>query len=280
MSQDFVNSRSFELEQGTLFGKNNDYKIIEKLKNGGMGEVWLAKKEETLANGKKSTSKVVLKLLPKSQNNDQDEAIARERFAREYELVRNLQHQNICLARETGSDERSQRFYIITDYVDGMTLREWSKDQPDHENGISPKKLLPIFLQIADALDYLHKNGVMHRDVKPENIMMTGKSDAPRPLLIDFGISDRIRENIEIAGAVTAANLGIPGGTHPYMPPEQIDSRAQDGRTDQFALAMVLYEMLNGKFPRETFFAGNMLRNILFQKYSKHFTKQQKKAIK
>lgn len=57
MSQDFVNSRSFELEQGTLFGKNNDYKIIEKLKNGGMGEVWLAKKEETLANGKNRRQK-------------------------------------------------------------------------------------------------------------------------------------------------------------------------------------------------------------------------------
>jgi len=155
------------------------------------------------------------------------------------------------------------------EYADGGTLADWFEKQPGHENGLPLETLLPIFRPLAEALDLAHRNGILHRDVKPQNIMFMGREKTP--VLIDFGIAARIRpENVtshtqSFSRTDTMAHSS--SGTPRYMAPEQMEGKPQNGRTDQYALAMVLYEMLVGSLP----FSGNSA-SILLQKL--HFTPQ------
>ncbi len=157
-----------------------------------------------------------------------------ERFEREGEIGEKLDHPGVM---KVYSDGDRSRVYMVMEWVDGRLLREILT-----EAGKLPiERARAVAIRICDALDYIHRNGVVHRDLKPENIMV-GADDAIK--LIDFGIAGK-------AGArrLTFAKLSNVVGTPDYISPEQVKGKRGDGRSDIYALGVMLYEMLTGKTP-------------------------------
>jgi serine/threonine protein kinase len=211
------------------------YQIVELLGRGGMGEVWKAYDPHRKRH-------VVIKLLPLLLlGNEAELRRIRESFAK----VNALQHQHICPVYDLQTDERAGH-YLVMKYLEGETLAVY-RFRTVREHGQFPaEKLAEVLRPIALALDYAHGEQIVHRDVKPQNIMV--RSDGSDPQLVDFGLADEIRLS---TSRVSKANLDI-SGTYPYMAPEQWRGRQQDGRTDQYALAVVAYELLAGHPPFET----------------------------
>ena len=209
------------------------YRIIKKLGAGGMGEVYLA--EDTQLG-----RRVAIKLLPPETISDEH---ARKRLVREARAAATLDHPNICSIYEV--DEADGRSFIAMQYVEGETL-----DLKLKRKSLELKESLTIASQIADALVEAHAHGIIHRDIKPGNIMITSRGQAK---VMDFGLakviplSDLVRSEAE-----TEALLSTPGailGTVPYMSPEQVRGEALDARSDIFSFGVVLYEMLSGRQP-------------------------------
>jgi eukaryotic-like serine/threonine-protein kinase len=157
-----------------------------------------------------------------------------DRFRREEEIGKSLDHPGVMKVFD--SDDRSQ-IYMVMEWVDGKLLRQILSG----EKKLSPERAVKIALGIADALSYIHSHGVVHRDLKPENIMI---DDDGRIKLIDFGIA-----GMEGARRLTFAKLSQVMGTPEYISPEQVKGKRGDGRSDIYALGVMLYEMLTGKAP-------------------------------
>ena len=157
-----------------------------------------------------------------------------DRFKREGEIGQKLDHPGVM--KVFPDDDRS-RVYMVMEWVDGRLLR-----QALHDSGKLPiDRAIKIAISINDALDYIHRNGVVHRDLKPENIMIGGDDQIK---LIDFGIAGK-----EGARRLTFAKLSQVMGTPDYISPEQVKGKRGDGRSDIYALGVMLYEMLTGKTP-------------------------------
>ncbi len=208
------------------------YKIIEKLGSGGQGEVYLAEDSRL-------DRKVALKILPQHLS---ERAELRERFEREARAVSSLNHPHICTLYDIG--EQDGIHYLVMEHLVGETLEARLAKE-----ALPLEQTLEYAIQIADALDKAHRQGVVHRDLKPGNIMLV-KSGAK---LLDFGLAKLQATDTPTnlsALPTEQANLTAEGtilGTLQYMAPEQLEGKEADSRTDIFAFGAVVYEMATGK---------------------------------
>jgi tetratricopeptide (TPR) repeat protein/predicted Ser/Thr protein kinase len=198
------------------------YKILTKLGEGGMGVVYKAE-DLTL------TRPVALKFLPHGLETHEPE---RERFLQEARAAAILNHPNICTIYEIAEAESQQ--FIAMEYVDGVTLRERIA-----EGKLRTGTAVGYAIQIGEALEEAHTKGVVHRDIKAENIMVNAKNQVK---VMDFGLA-------KLKGAVQLTKTSSTVGTLAYMAPEQIEGKQVDARSDIFSFGVVLYEMLTGHLP-------------------------------
>ena len=196
------------------------YKILEKLGEGGMGVVYKA--QDTKLN-----RTVALKFLPDRVN--QDEA-AKARFLQEAQAAAGLNHPNICTIH--GVEEADGSLFIVMEYIEGGTLREKIPFSRSDD-------AITIATQIGEALQEAHAKGIVHRDIKADNIMLTAKGQAK---VMDFGLA-------KLKGAMKLTRTSSTVGTLGYMAPEQIQGGEVDHRSDIFSFGVLLFEMLTGKLP-------------------------------
>jgi serine/threonine protein kinase/ABC-type transport system substrate-binding protein len=221
------------------------YRIVEKIGEGGMGEVY---KAEDLKLGRQ----VAVKLLPSGSHADHN---AKSRFIQEARAASALNHPNIVTIH---SIEQANGFdFIVMEYVEGKTLRSLI------ENGsLEVSKLLDIGAEVADALFVAHSAGFIHRDIKPSNILVTARGQAK---ILDFGLAKAVGiADKAVSGEFTVSQLTKAGmilGTVSYMSPEQTRGESLDFRTDIFSLGAVLYEAATGKAP----FNGPSILSILHE---------------
>jgi eukaryotic-like serine/threonine-protein kinase len=236
-----------------LLGKKiSHYRVLHIIGGGGMGIVYDA---EDVKLGRR----VALKVLPEELATD---AAALQRFAREAQAASALDHPNICTIHEFGEHEGQP--FIVMQLLDGQTVREHIEGAVPGETLWPIDKLLDLAIQIANGLDAAHRQGIIHRDVKPANIFITKRGEAK---ILDFGVAKLagVGESIESAAAsasqemqgASALGLTVTGrsmGTASYMSPEQVRGEKLDARTDLFSFGLVLFEMATTQraFPGDT----------------------------
>lgn len=214
------------LHEGQVFA---GYTIIRRLGSGGMGHVYLAQHPRLPRHD-------ALKILP-TELTANDEF--RQRFNREADLAASLYNEHIVGIHDRG--EYEGRLWISMDYVEGTDAAKLLRT--NYPSGMPKADVVEIISAVADALDYAHSRGLLHRDVKPSNILLTDARPRRRVLLADFGIA---RELGEISG-LTATNMLV--GTTAYCAPEQLQGANLDGRADQYALGCTAFDLLAASAP-------------------------------
>ena len=220
-----------ERSPGTfLAGK---YKIVEVVGRGGMGIVYKAEDTKLKRN-------IALKFLPPELIRNEE---ARERFVLEAQAAAALSHPNICTIHEICEEEGNS--FIAMEYIEGQSLKARMKRAP-----LGVEEAVDIAVQVAEGLEEAHKKGIIHRDIKSANIMVTDKGQAK---IMDFGLA-------KVKGGTLLTREGTTLGTVAYMSPEQARGEEVDHRSDIWSLGVVLYEMLSGRLP----FIGDHEASILY----------------
>src|SRR5215208_839864 len=216
--------------------KVSHYRILEKLGAGGMGVVYLA---EDMKLGRK----VAIKILSEEFTTNKDRL---HRFEQEASAASNLNHPNILTIHEVGTDEG--RHYIATEFIDGVTLRRKMAAAQ-----LETPEILDIAVQIGSALEEAHAAGIVHRDIKPDNVMVRRNGYVK---VLDFGLAkltetvDRSPSDAEASTRVLVqTDAGVVMGTSHYMSPEQARGKPVDARSDIWSLGVVIYEMVAGRTP-------------------------------
>jgi tetratricopeptide (TPR) repeat protein/tRNA A-37 threonylcarbamoyl transferase component Bud32 len=212
-----------ELTTGSTFAGR--YKIIEELGRGGMGKVYKAIDAEV-------NEKIALKLIKPEIAADKKTI---DRFRNELKFARKIRHKNVCQMYDLGTAEGA--YFITMEYVGGEDLKRLIRKM----GHLSPGQAISIAKQVCDGMVEAHKLGVVHRDLKPQNVMVDEGGDAR---IMDFGVARSIE-----AKSITGAGVMI--GTPDYMSPEQVDGKDIDQRTDIYSLGIILYEMVTGQTPFE-----------------------------
>ena len=206
--------------------KIGQYELRKIIGRGGMATVWRAYQPNL-------DREVAIKLMAAQFSDDESFT---KRFNQEARSIARLRHPNILSIYEYGQEDGQP--FIVTELLEGGTLREYTRNRQ-----LEPKEIVRILNQIADALDYAHANGMVHRDIKPSNILMgTQRVAGDRAVLGDFGI-------VKLMSGANLTQTGTGVGTPEYMSPEQASGESIDGRSDEYSLAIVLYELLTGVTP-------------------------------
>jgi len=242
----FIANPAFELAAGlmdqaktelSVARKISHYQILSLLGAGGMGQVYLA--EDTRLD-----RKVAIKFLSSDSTVDSQ---GNRRLIREAKAAAKLDHPNICAVHEVGEEDR--RPFIVMQYLEGETLAVRTARKP-----LEAREALDVAIQIADALSEAHSHGIIHRDIKPQNIMLTARGHAK---VMDFGLAKVATHKSFVESKAETETLlteqGMIIGTVPYMSPEQVNGEAVDERSDIFSFGAVLYEMVTGQLA----FQGN-----------------------
>jgi serine/threonine-protein kinase len=213
------------------------YRLVKKLGKGAMGEVHLM--EDT-----KLDRKVAIKTIRPDVDMSSREAIdMRQRFVREAKTAGKLTHPNIVTIYDSFEGEGGVA-YIVMEFVEGDTLANFAKRAQ-----LTAPQVKHVIVNAANGLHHAHENGVFHRDVKPENIMLSPKTGVVK--LMDFGIARIVESNMTATGSVL--------GTPVYMAPEQVTGKKVDARSDVFSLGVVLFELLVGERP----FGGSSITQVM-----------------
>jgi eukaryotic-like serine/threonine-protein kinase len=209
------------------------YHVMKKLGEGGMGQVYLA---EHVKMGRRSA----IKVLNPSMAHD-TEAVAR--FNREAANASRISHPNVCAIYDFGETPEGL-IYLAMEFVEGEPLT----DVLEREHVLPPSRAVGIAMQVADALQAAHDLGIVHRDLKPDNVMLTrGRDGSDVVKVVDFGIAKAVGGS----GTQKVTKTGLVVGTPEFMSPEQLSGDPLDGRSDLYALGLVLFKTLTGKLPFE-----------------------------
>ncbi|MCL4522760.1 MAG: protein kinase [Acidobacteria bacterium] len=223
------------------------YRILEKIGAGGMGEVYRARDERLQRD-------VALKVLPPGTLNSPE---LRQRFRQEALTLSRLNHPHVAIVHDFDTHEGVD--YLVMEFVPGVALSDRLA-----QGALPEKEIIKLSTQVALALGEAHEQGVVHRDLKPGNIMVTPKGLVK---VLDFGLAKLVRRDIEISGEVTSdiSERNVAGGTLPYMSPEQLSGEPTDARTDIYSFGAVLYELMTGQRPFRETVAAKMIDVILHQ---------------
>ena len=218
---------------GSRFGR---YQVESHIGRGGMGDVYLVR--DTIIN-----RQAALKTIRPDTDLDAKQIIEmRQRFYREAQTAGKLNHPHIVTVYDVGEDLGMS--YIVMEFVEGQTLTQWMK-----KKRMSVPQIKHVIYHAGLGLDYAHENGVFHRDVKPDNIMLSTTGGVK---VMDFGIARVVESSLTKTGSVM--------GTPAYMSPEQCNGQKVDGRSDIFSLGVILYELLTGRKP----FKGDTMPSLMF----------------